>query len=111
VLRHGDNARVGRAHAAGLGQTVAVAEAYRVSEMPEWPVYVAGWQLECCGTPFAVGDEVEWTLMLSTHSSLPADVLTRVTGEVEPVVSDEERSGYIVRSGGLHAWVDDAIGG
>jgi hypothetical protein len=23
-------------------------------------VYYEGWQMECCGTPFAVGDEVDW---------------------------------------------------
>ena len=25
-------------------------------------VWVDGWQMQCCGTPFAVGDDVEWTL-------------------------------------------------
>lgn len=24
-------------------------------------VWVEGWEMECCGTPFAVGDDVEWT--------------------------------------------------
>ncbi|MET8771453.1 DUF6578 domain-containing protein [Streptomyces sp. NPDC004658] len=26
-------------------------------------VYYADWQMECCGTPFAVGDEVAWRLV------------------------------------------------
>jgi hypothetical protein len=25
-------------------------------------VWVSGWQMQCCGEPFAVGDEIEWTL-------------------------------------------------
>ena len=25
-------------------------------------VWVAGWQMQCCGTPFAVGSQVAWTL-------------------------------------------------
>jgi hypothetical protein len=25
-------------------------------------VWVDDWQLQCCGTPFAIGDEVTWTL-------------------------------------------------
>lgn len=25
-------------------------------------VWVQGWQMQCCGDPFTVGDEVEWTL-------------------------------------------------
>jgi hypothetical protein len=25
-------------------------------------VWVDGWQMQCCGTPFAVGSQVAWTL-------------------------------------------------
>ena len=28
------------------------------------PVFVDNWQIECCGTPPAVGDRVEWVLVL-----------------------------------------------
>jgi hypothetical protein len=74
--------------------------------MPNWPVYVEGWQLECCGAPFAVGDEVEWTLMLTPDPSLPAELLVDFSGNVEQTASDEKRSGCIVRSGELRAWVE-----
>ncbi|WP_338061088.1 DUF6578 domain-containing protein, partial [Streptomyces kanamyceticus] len=29
-----------------------------------WKVLYADWQMECCGTPFAVGDEVTWPLLV-----------------------------------------------
>ncbi|MFJ2769982.1 DUF6578 domain-containing protein [Streptomyces sp. NPDC087300] len=29
-----------------------------------WKVSYADWQMECCGTPFAVGDEVAWPLLV-----------------------------------------------
>lgn len=32
-------------------------------------VWVAAWQLQCCGSPFADGDSVEWTL--STGDDVP----------------------------------------
>ncbi|MEU9448053.1 DUF6578 domain-containing protein [Streptomyces sp. NPDC048277] len=31
--------------------------------MPLLKVFYEDWQLECCGTPFAVGDEVAWKLV------------------------------------------------
>ncbi|MFH9083488.1 DUF6578 domain-containing protein [Streptomyces sp. NPDC017673] len=31
--------------------------------MPRIRVYYADWQMECCGRPFAVGDEVAWRLV------------------------------------------------
>ncbi|CAM5238037.1 hypothetical protein SALBM135S_00682 [Streptomyces alboniger] len=30
-----------------------------------WKVWYEDWQMECCGTPFAVGDEVAWPLMIT----------------------------------------------
>ncbi|MGX1545073.1 DUF6578 domain-containing protein [Streptomyces adustus] len=52
-----------------------------------WHVFYPGWQMECCGTPFAVGDEVSWQLLLERADDL-ADgggpgLLTEVTGPVE----------------------------
>ncbi|MFE0178659.1 DUF6578 domain-containing protein [Streptomyces sp. NPDC059002] len=32
-----------------------------------WQVLYADWQMECCGTPFAVGDEVAWPLLVQTE--------------------------------------------
>jgi len=76
--------------------------------MPEWPVYVDGWQLECCGDPFAVGDEVEWTLTLVPGHPMRQELLVDFSGEVEAPASDYERSGYVVRSGGVRVFVEDA---
>ncbi|MGW1888788.1 DUF6578 domain-containing protein [Streptomyces sp. NPDC002004] len=36
-----------------------------------WNVFYADWQMECCGTPFAVGDEVSWPLLLLRPDDLP----------------------------------------
>ncbi|WP_327297998.1 MULTISPECIES: DUF6578 domain-containing protein [unclassified Streptomyces] len=30
--------------------------------MTVWQVVYADWEMECCGTPFSVGDEVTWTV-------------------------------------------------
>jgi hypothetical protein len=30
--------------------------------MAIWCVFYEGWQMECCGKPFSVGDEVSWPL-------------------------------------------------
>ncbi|MEU6367226.1 DUF6578 domain-containing protein [Streptomyces sp. NPDC046931] len=30
-----------------------------------WKVFYADWQMECCGTPFSVGEEVSWPLLLA----------------------------------------------
>jgi Family of unknown function (DUF6578) len=74
----------------------------------EWQVYVDDWQLECCGDPFAVGDQVAWTLMVSVDHSLPPEFLIEFDGEVEGTVSDGVISGCVARSGGVHAFVEDA---
>jgi len=37
------------------------------------PVYVDGWQLECCGKPFAVGDSVAWSLELRIDTGVLPD--------------------------------------
>ncbi|MFC9128335.1 DUF6578 domain-containing protein [Streptomyces sp. NPDC057099] len=71
-----------------------------------WHVFYADWQMECCGTPFSVGDEVSWPLLLD-----PADVygggwqdeLTEVAGPVEHVGGVRvvrEESGLTVALGG-----------
>ncbi|UUA09072.1 MULTISPECIES: DUF6578 domain-containing protein [Streptomyces] len=72
-----------------------------------WHVFYADWQMECCGTPFSVGDEVSWPLLLLD----PADVygggwhdqLTKVAGPVEHVGGVRvvrEESGLTVALGG-----------
>jgi hypothetical protein len=76
--------------------------------MAAWPVYVDGWQLECCGQAFAVGDQVEWTLMFSTDERLPRALVVDFAAEVEGAANDGDHFGYIVRAGGVSAWVDEA---
>jgi len=65
-----------------------------------WRVFYADWQMECCGTPFAVGDEVSWPLLLSAADDLLGggwhDQLTKVTGPVEEV-RDGDGSVRVVR--------------
>ncbi|HEY8372656.1 MAG TPA: DUF6578 domain-containing protein [Pseudonocardiaceae bacterium] len=38
-------------------------------------VWVDGWQMQCCGEPFQVGDTVEWTLRSCDRGKYPVDVL------------------------------------
>lgn len=51
-------------------------------------VFLESWQHECCGAPFAVGDDVTWPLRADPDHAhlavrLGADVGKRVTAEVE----------------------------
>ncbi|MFE9770379.1 DUF6578 domain-containing protein [Streptomyces sp. NPDC005931] len=52
-----------------------------------WHVFYDNWQMECCGEPFAVGDEVSWPLLLSGADDVLGggwrDQLTKITGPVE----------------------------
>ncbi|MGA5897873.1 DUF6578 domain-containing protein [Streptomyces venetus] len=54
-----------------------------------WHVFYADWQMECCGTPFSVGDEVSWPLLLLDADDMFGggwhDQLTKVAGPVEDV--------------------------
>lgn len=54
-----------------------------------WHVYYEDWQMECCGTPFSVGDEVGWPLLLLDPDTVLGggwhDQLTEVAGPVEHV--------------------------
>ncbi|QCD55555.1 DUF6578 domain-containing protein [Streptomyces hawaiiensis] len=54
-----------------------------------WHVFYADWQMECCGTPFSVGDEVSWPLLLLDADDVFGggwhDQLTEVAGPVEDV--------------------------
>jgi hypothetical protein len=53
-------------------------------------VYYEAWQLECCGDPFQVGDEVSWRLVAS---DLPFDLRELVGSEVEEPQWTEEHHG------------------
>ncbi|WP_037837248.1 DUF6578 domain-containing protein [Streptomyces sp. NRRL S-481] len=52
-----------------------------------WHVIYEDWQMECCGTPFGVGDEVSWPLLLEDADQAFGggwhDQLTEVAGQVE----------------------------
>ena len=43
-------------------------------------VWMAGWQMACCGTPFATGAEVSWRLRPPTDVGWLATVLPPVAG-------------------------------
>jgi hypothetical protein len=52
-----------------------------------WHVFYESWQMECCGTPFGVGDEVSWPLLLQSSEDILDggwhDQLTKVTGPLD----------------------------
>ncbi|WP_406329389.1 DUF6578 domain-containing protein [Streptomyces sp. NBC_00203] len=60
--------------------------------MGRWWVFYEDWQMECCGTPFSVGEEVSWPLLLMDADEVLGgdwcDELSRMTGPVE-LVRDE----------------------
>lgn len=58
-------------------------------------VWYASWQMECCGDPFAVGDEVAWTVEDEVNDewfvrALDAGTAASIT-HVEEHHSDDER--------------------
>ncbi|MBR8641308.1 hypothetical protein KEF29_23255 [Streptomyces tuirus] len=54
-----------------------------------WHVFYEDWQMECCGKPFTVGDEVSWPLLLLDSDEVLGggwhDQLSKVAGPVEDV--------------------------
>ncbi|MEU7716471.1 DUF6578 domain-containing protein [Streptomyces tibetensis] len=54
-----------------------------------WHVYYEDWQMECCGTPFSVGDEVSRPLLLMDPDTVLGggwhDQVTEAAGLVEDV--------------------------
>ncbi|MEB8342728.1 DUF6578 domain-containing protein [Streptomyces endophyticus] len=71
--------------------------------MAIWNVWYEDWQMECCGTPFSVGDEVEWPLVLRGGadgedwelyvSVVEGDVEAEPFGEPEESEESEELEG------------------
>lgn len=53
--------------------------------MDALPVIIDFWEIECCGKPFAVGDEVSWRLVWAEQASLPGDLFVTVDATVETV--------------------------
>ncbi|MGW2520953.1 DUF6578 domain-containing protein [Streptomyces sp. NPDC001617] len=58
-----------------------------------WQVYYEGWQMECCGEPFAVGEEVRWPLQFHDADDVLSggwsEELSRLAGPVEEVPDGE----------------------
>ncbi|MDH6216565.1 DUF6578 domain-containing protein [Streptomyces pseudovenezuelae] len=74
-----------------------------------WEVFYASWQMECCGTPFSVGEEVSWPLMFSSSGELLDggwhEELAKLVGPVERLPGRSlrflrEESGLTVALGG-----------
>ncbi|MGN9762154.1 DUF6578 domain-containing protein [Streptomyces sp. SD31] len=72
-----------------------------------WHVFYADWQMECCGTPFKVGDEASWPLLFQPADDALGggwhDQLTQVAGPVEDLPGEggavrvlREESGLVV---------------
>jgi hypothetical protein len=78
-----------------------------------WPIFVEGWQHECCGEPFAVGDRVRWDLALVAGT--PGLEIAEVElggAQVERVDwSDGGRERVDLRLGGLHVGWEGERGG
>jgi hypothetical protein len=49
----------------------------------EITVWMAGWQMECCGTPFAVGSKVSWHLLPDSDVSWLEPVVQVTVDAVE----------------------------
>ncbi|WP_063753071.1 DUF6578 domain-containing protein [Streptomyces resistomycificus] len=58
-----------------------------------WHVFYADWQMECCGAPFALGDEVGWPLLLSDADDVLGggwhDQLSKIVGPPEEVRGED----------------------
>ncbi|KUO23072.1 DUF6578 domain-containing protein [Streptomyces dysideae] len=72
-----------------------------------WHVFYEDWQMECCGTPFSVGDEVSWPMMIVDADAVLGggwhDQLTKVVGVVEDwdgVRIVRDKTGLMVALGG-----------
>lgn len=86
-----------------------------MSVLSTWPVFVQDWQFECCGEPFAIGDEVAWTLVFVSEPPIttPEEMFVDCVVKAESTgTADDGRSGQIVRVGDeLCAWLqgDDRL--
>ncbi|MFJ8779143.1 DUF6578 domain-containing protein [Streptomyces sp. NPDC102476] len=74
-----------------------------------WHVFYADWQMECCGTPFSVGDEVAWPLLLRAEADVLGGgwrgQLTELAGPVEQGAERvlRDRDGLVVGVGEIAA--------
>jgi hypothetical protein len=60
-------------------------------------IWMAGWQLQCCGEPFSVGETVEWTLApVSDRDPL---ILAMGHDLAETVTHNEDHHGLLLPEG------------
>jgi hypothetical protein len=71
------------------------------------PVLVAVWQFECCGDPFAVGEEVLWRLSFATDLAQLDEARTTLHATVgAELISDAGgTTGSLLTADGLTAWL------
>ncbi len=71
-----------------------------------WPVFIDSWQQQSGGRPFAVGDEVEWTVVLvdGREHGWPDELLVDARVELQQHPERLPRPGSIAVSGGVQAW-------
>ncbi|MET8471047.1 DUF6578 domain-containing protein [Streptomyces sp. NPDC006422] len=63
--------------------------------MTMWNVWYDDWQMECCGTPFSVGDEVAWPLRPQNGED-PGEFRVETHGDDWPVTRGRVRFVHIV---------------
>jgi Family of unknown function (DUF6578) len=72
-----------------------------------WPVFVEHWQHECCGAPFAIGQTVEWTLVVDDPAGglIPEDLLVDFGAAVAGEFAEDgtEPALHVVTDDGLNA--------
>lgn len=70
------------------------------------PVLVDAWQFECCGEPFAIGDEVRWLLSFTTDLLGPPEARTALSGTIlDQATSDDGTAGSFMSIGSSTVWV------
>jgi hypothetical protein len=66
-----------------------------------WHVYYASRQTECCGTPFSVGEQVSWPLLLTDADDVLGggrhEGLSEIMGPVQDLPGDEDGSVRVLR--------------
>ncbi|MET8099934.1 DUF6578 domain-containing protein [Streptomyces sp. NPDC005236] len=64
--------------------------------MGRWWVFYADWQMECCGTPFSVGDEVNWPLLLGDADDVLGGGWSRELSEIAATVEHVHDDGAVI---------------
>lgn len=69
------------------------------------PILYWGWQYECCGDPFRVGDEVEWPLSLN----VAGEPWMPTAWSLETEIRATDVDGHSVRVGDAVAYAEDPL--